>query len=103
MKLNQNDSKCKPQNRHLKAFEQIAAALKGYTEKCVISFVDVYAKNKKNMELLDSYGLEKNELLSFSKQMAEISKKNGMTIGSLAIKWEGERSNVRRNIFATQY
>lgn len=31
----------------LKAFEQIATALKGYTEKCVISFVDVYAKNKK--------------------------------------------------------
>ena len=39
---------------HLKAFEQIATALKGYTEKCVISFVDIYAKNKKkNMELLD--------------------------------------------------
>lgn len=31
----------------LKAFEQIATALKGYTEKCVISFVDVYAKIKK--------------------------------------------------------
>ena len=37
---------------HLKAFEQIAMALKGYTEKCVISFVDVYAKNKRNMKLL---------------------------------------------------
>lgn len=69
---------------HLKAFEQIAVALKGYTEKCVISFVDVYAKNKKNMELLDSYGLEKNELLNFSKKLAEISKKNGMAIGSCA-------------------
>lgn len=43
----------------LKAFEQIATALKGYTEKCVISFVDVYAKNKKNMELLDSYEVDK--------------------------------------------
>ncbi len=69
----------------------------------MISFVDVYAKNKKNMELLDSYGLEKNKLLNFSKKLAEISKKNGMAIGSLAIKWEGERSNVRRNIFATQH
>ena len=32
---------------HLKAFEQIAGALNGYTDKCVISFGDVYAKNKK--------------------------------------------------------
>lgn len=40
---------------HLKAFEQIAMALRGYTEKCVISFVDVYAKNKKNMKSINSY------------------------------------------------
>lgn len=30
---------------HLKAFEQMAAAFRGYTEKCVISFVNTYAKN----------------------------------------------------------
>lgn len=32
---------------HLKAFEGIARALSGYTKKCVISFVDLYSKNKK--------------------------------------------------------
>lgn len=32
---------------HLKAFKSIAEALSGYTEKCVISFVDIYPKNKK--------------------------------------------------------
>lgn len=35
---------------HLKAFKSIAEALSGYTEKCVISFVDIYPKNKKNMD-----------------------------------------------------
>ena len=34
---------------HLKAFGHIADSLEGYTEKCVISFVDEYAKNKKNL------------------------------------------------------
>ena len=29
---------------HLKAFKSIAEALRGYTEKCVISFVDIYPK-----------------------------------------------------------
>lgn len=36
---------------HLKAFEQIASALHGYTNKCVISFVDTYVKNKKAWRL----------------------------------------------------
>ncbi len=69
---------------HLKAFEQIADALKGYTGKCVISFVDVYAKNKRNMELLDSYSVDKKALLEFAKKIAAIAKKNGMAIGSCA-------------------
>ena len=69
---------------HLKAFEQIATALKGYTEKCVISFVDIYAKNKKNMELFDLYEIDKNELLEFAKKIAGIAKDNGMKIGSCA-------------------
>jgi len=69
---------------HLKAFEQIATALKGYTEKCVISFVDIYAKNKKNMELINSYELDKIQLLEFAKMMSRIAKENGILIGSCA-------------------
>ena len=69
---------------HLKAFEQIATALKGYTEKCVISFVDIYTKNKKNMEQLEAYELKQEELLAFAKKIAQIAKDNGMRIGSCA-------------------
>lgn len=71
-------------NYHLKAFEQIAGALKGYTEKCVISFVDVYAKNKNNIQALDLYKIDKNELLEFTRKTAEIAKDNKITIGSCA-------------------
>ena len=49
---------------HLKAFKSIAEALSGYTEKCVISFVDIYPKNKKNMDGLSSHELNDDELLS---------------------------------------
>lgn len=69
---------------HLSAFEQIAMSLKGYTEKCVISFVDIYAKNKKDMELLAAYELEELELLKFAKNISEIAKANGMQTGSCA-------------------
>lgn len=82
---------------HLKAFEQIATALKGYTEKCVISFVEVYAKNKKNMELLDSYEIDENGLLKFAKKMSEIAKENGMLIGSCAERIDLDECGIEHN------
>lgn len=69
---------------HLKAFEQIATALNGYTQKCVISFVDIYAKNQKNMELLGAYELDEAALMEFAKRLSAIARKNGMMIGSCA-------------------
>ncbi len=82
---------------HLKAFEQIAAALKGYTEKCVISFVDEYAKNKKNMESFDSYELEKSELLEFTTKLGKIAGENGMTTGSCAESIDLEQRGIQHN------
>lgn len=69
---------------HLKAFGQIATALQGYTEKCVISFADVYAKNRKNMESLGAYEMDRPELVTFAKKVSEIAGRNGMATGSCA-------------------
>lgn len=67
---------------HLKAFEQIAAALKGYTEKCVISFVDAYVKNRKNMSEIAAYEISESELLPFARSLASIAQTNDMTAAS---------------------
>lgn len=69
---------------HLKAFEQIAAALEGYTYRCVISFVDTYTKNKKTLHQLHAYDLKELELFHFAKTLADIAKSKGMTVGSCA-------------------
>lgn len=69
---------------HINAFKQIASALKGYTRKCVISFVDIYAKNKKNMEMLDAYELSELELIEFIKEIVEIANANGIVVASCA-------------------
>lgn len=82
---------------HLKAFEQIAMALNGYTEKCVISFVDVYAKNKRNMELLDSYEIDQAELLEFAKRISRIARRNGMEIGSCAENIDLDACGIKHN------
>lgn len=69
---------------HLKIFEQIAVSLRGYTEKCVVSFVDEYAKNRKALESFAAYELKESELLKFAKNISEIAKTNGMQTGSCA-------------------
>lgn len=82
---------------HLKAFEQIAAALRGYTEKCVISFVDLYAKNKKNMKLLEWYEADEEVLREFAEKISKIAKKNGMSIGSCAERMDLEEYGIEHN------
>lgn len=82
---------------HLKAFEQIANALNGYTDKCVISFVDIYAKNKKSIEELKAKELNKKQLLDFSKQLSMIASKNNMEIGSCAEIIDLEQCGIKHN------
>lgn len=82
---------------HLKAFEQIAVALRGYTDKCVISFVDIYAKNKMNMHELQSYDIGESELRAFCRGLSEIAAKNGMSVGSCAEGMDLEACGIKHN------
>ena len=82
---------------HLKAFEQIANALRGYTNKCVISFVDVYTKNKKKIKELDAYDLDEASLIDFSKKISEIAKANGIVMSSCAENIDLSQCGIEHN------
>lgn len=69
---------------HIRAFTQIAEALDGCTEKCVISFVDIYAKNRKNMQAVDSYEMSHDDLEVFAKAIADIARSHGMAVATCA-------------------
>ncbi len=69
---------------HLKAFEQIAEELQGYTCKCVISFVDLYAKNQKNMNALNPFFLTGDDLIAFGKEIAYIAGSHHIKVASCA-------------------
>ncbi|MCM1064614.1 MAG: DUF1848 domain-containing protein [Eubacterium sp.] len=58
---------------HLKAFEEIAGDLAGYTEKVVISFIDLYAKTQRNMIGLDMEEMTDESMIDMAKQMKEIA------------------------------
>lgn len=82
---------------HLKAFEQIAGALKDYTNKCVVSFVDAYAKNKRSMEAMGAYELSKSAVMKFAGKLSAIAKANGMTVGSCAEKIDLTQCGIEHN------
>ena len=82
---------------HLRAFESIAKELRGCTDRCVISFVDVYRKNKKRLEesgLLAPYG---DSLVDFARQLADIARENNMTVGSCAEKIDLAAAGIEHN------
>lgn len=69
---------------HLKAFEEIAHSLSGYTRRVVISFVDLYAKTQRNMAGLQVKDFSDGDMIALAEQMAHISERYGMEIVSCA-------------------
>ena len=67
-----------PVARHIAEFEQMAAHLAGYTKTCVISFIDLYEKVRRNFPQAQSIPRAERETLGNA--FVEICKKYGMTI-----------------------
>lgn len=65
---------------HKRAFAQMAEALSGYTKKCVISFVDIYAKNRKAMEALHFTEKSEAELRDFAGFLCETAGEYGIEV-----------------------
>lgn len=65
-------------DHHLACFEHIAASLEGYTKDCVISFIDLFTKVRKNFPEAISVG--KEDRLYLGEQMVKIAASHGMTV-----------------------
>ena len=63
---------------HLHAFEQIAAALDGYTETVVISFIDLYPKVRRNFP--EAREVPREMRIELGKKLIEIASSHGMTV-----------------------
>ena len=58
---------------HIKAFEEIAASLAGYTDTVVISFIDFYKKTMRNTRTLAIQQMTAQKTRTLAEKMAEIS------------------------------
>ena len=82
---------------HLKAFSDIAKALKDRTEKCVISFVDFYQKIRKNMDELHVEDASGDTMTELAKRMYEIARENHMVLATCAEKIDLAAIGIEHN------
>lgn len=82
---------------HVAAFSQIARSLRGCTEKCVISFVDTYAGNRKAMASLRPYRLDGARLLDFVGTLSRVASENGISMGCCAEDMDFTQCGVQPN------
>lgn len=79
---------------HIEQFHQMAEALSGYTTQCVVSFIDLYEKTKRNFRGIRSVTNREQEILI--EAFSQIAKENGLQIHLCC----ENKSLVRENVDA---
>lgn len=67
---------------HIKAFEQLAEKLEGFTRRCIISFIDLYRNTAHNAESLQLLPFTAEEQLNLAGTLAKIAKRYGVEMSS---------------------
>lgn len=65
---------------HCEAFERLCSQLEGYTERCVISFIDLYKKTERNTKGLNLVPVTDEKVYEIAKEFSIIAKKHRMCI-----------------------
>lgn len=82
---------------HLKTFEAIAGELCGYTDRCVISFFDMYPHLRDNMSGFAFHTVNDVELIQFCEKLVKIAAGYGMTVSSCAEEVDLDACGIRHN------
>lgn len=69
---------------HLRYFDEVAKRLKGYTNTCVISFVDLYKKTQRNLQDTTAREPLMKEMIEMAAQLLFIANKYGITVQTCA-------------------
>lgn len=83
---------------HLSAIKQIAEYLRGYTNKCVISFVDIYrSKNKTTLDSMKIAESSDDTMYSFASRIVDIVKSMDMEVSSCSEKIDLSSLGITHN------
>lgn len=69
---------------HRREFEKLASTLRGYTNKCVISFLDMYKKSDRNLKPITIKNMTNRDMRSIGYSFVQIARFNNMEIETCA-------------------
>lgn len=67
---------------HLEAFNELSMRLKGYTDQCIFSFHDVYAKNRRQTHGLIQEEVTREDQIRLAEGFSRIAARNGMSLAT---------------------
>lgn len=80
---------------HIKWFEYLAEKLSDYTNKCVISFVDLYKKTERNMKGINLLPMGTLEMNDIARQISIIASKCNLQLESCSEDIDLEKNNIK--------
>ena len=80
---------------HLKTFEYIAKELSGYTERVMISFIDMYRKISSNMRFLGISLITQDEMITLAKELGKIAASYNLIIETCAEQIDLEEYGIK--------
>jgi len=81
---------------HYKWFEYLAKRLCPYTNKCVISFLDLYRKTEQNLKEINILQIDKYDMFDLAEKFSKIASKYNMTIETCSEEIDLSNFNINR-------
>lgn len=67
---------------HCKYFALLASKLAGYTNRCIISFIDSYKKTERNMHDVNQDFIDTQKMIKIGRRFSEIAQEHNFSIGT---------------------
>lgn len=80
---------------HIEYFDKLATILSPFTEKCIISFIDLYKKCERNLKGTTVRELDNNEIILLAKKLKEIASKFNLKLESCAEEYDLDLANIK--------
>lgn len=81
---------------HCKAFDKLCSELQGYTDKCVISFLDLYTKTKKNTKGLNIIPFTLDTIYEVAYRLSLIAKKYNISIETCSEGYNLQKFGIKK-------
>lgn len=81
---------------HCRAFKNLCTELKGYTKKCVISFIDLYKKTEINTKSLHIIDMNIDDIKEIASRFSKIASENDIKIETCSEEYELEEFGINK-------